>query len=131
MKFEIENFTSLYYNEVMHPLSVFPQLLYLGLLAPFVLRLCVGLFIMYLGNERRGKEHSWLAVVYFLSGILLILGFYTQIAVLVSIALLIFNLYTEKVSMTKDRKFLYIIVGTILLSLLFTGPGFLAFDLLL
>ncbi|MCX6702039.1 MAG: hypothetical protein NTX96_02485 [Candidatus Zambryskibacteria bacterium] len=115
----------------MHPLSIFPQLFFLELIAPLLLRLSVGLFVIYLGKERVQKTYNWSAIIYIISGILLVLGFYTQIAVIVAILIIGFDFFTEKkiASISKEKRMLYIMVGVILLSLLFTGPGFLAFDL--
>ena len=115
----------------MHPLSIFPQLLTFGLIAPLLLRLGVGLFLVYLGKKRYQKIYNWSAIIYAISGILLIIGLYTQIAVLVSMLIIGFDFYMDKKTapISKDKIFLYVITGIILLSLLFTGPGFLAFDL--
>ncbi|MFA5888888.1 MAG: hypothetical protein WCW47_02750 [Candidatus Paceibacterota bacterium] len=115
----------------MHPLAVFPQLFFLGLIAPTLLRLTVGLFMIYLGKERNQKIYSWSAVIYILSGILLIAGFYTQIAAIVSILVICFDYFLENNSATfsTEKKILYVVIKVILLSLLFTGPGFFALDL--
>jgi len=115
----------------MHTLSTFPQLLTFGLIAPLLLRLGVGLFLVYLAKERYNKIYKWSFVVYLISGILLILGLYTQIASIVSILVISFDFYTDKdlTPFSTEKKILYIIMKVILLSLLFTGPGFLAFDL--
>ena len=119
----------------MHPLSIFPSLLTFGLISPLLLRLSVGLFILFLAKDRYKKTYKWSAVVYFLSGLMIILGLYTQIAVLFGAASLKFDFWVDY---WRNRKttpikmeiyFLYGIAGIILLSLLFTGPGFLAFDL--
>jgi len=115
----------------MHPLSIFPQLLTFGLIAPLLLRLGVGLFLIYLGRERYKKVYNWSSVIYILSGILLILGLYTQITSIVSILVISFDYFTDKgsASFSFEKKILFMIMKIILLSLLFTGPGFLAFDL--
>jgi hypothetical protein len=115
----------------MHPLSTFSRLLDFVLVAPFLLRIIVGLYLIYLGKNRYQKAFSWSAGFYIISGILLILGFYTQIASIVGILLVIFDFYTDKITTptSGEKKILYVIVGIILLSLLFTGPGVFAFDL--
>ena len=121
----------------MHPLSVFPQLLFLGLIAPLLLRVAVGVFMLFSGWERYKKTQNQSFVPHFtsgllvISGVLVLLGLYTQIGVILGIIALIFDKYVETRSgqLSRDKKILYIIVAIILLSLLFTGPGFLAFDL--
>lgn len=114
----------------MHPLSTFPQLFFLGLLAPFLLRIAVGLFIIYLGKERYYKNTPWLSVIYVISGICLFIGLYTQISAIVGIVLIAIELYLENAErkISLEKKILYVMAGVILLSLLFSGAGFLAFD---
>lgn len=121
----------------MHPLSVFPQLFYLGLVGPLLLRLGTGFFVLYLAKNRYQKVYKWSSVIYALSGLLLVLGLYTQPSAIVAILALIFDFYAEDKntlssqsgSMSKEKQILYLLAGMMLLSLLFTGPGFFAFDL--
>lgn len=117
----------------MHPLSVFPQILFLSFASSMLLRLAAGFFFIYLAKNRYQKIYKWSAVVYALSGTLLVLGLYTQPAAIVAILILIFDFYVEGkdlvVIFSKERQILYVIIGIILLSLLFTGPGIWAFDL--
>jgi hypothetical protein len=115
----------------MHPLSMFPQLFFLGFVAPLLLRLCAGFFIIYLGKNRTTKIYGWSAIVYIISGILLILGLYTQIVVIVSMLTIVFDFFMDKgfTLFPTEKKFLYFVIEIILISLLLTGPGFLAFDL--
>ncbi len=115
----------------MHPLSVFPQLLTYGLIAPLLLRLVVGLFVLNLGQERYGKQYSWAVIFYIVAGALLIVGLYTQIAVIATIIILKLDFYINRKTnlVSKEKYILQVVMNVILLSLLFTGPGFLAFDL--
>ncbi len=115
----------------MHPLSIFPRLLDFIFVAPLLLRLAVGLLMIYLGKERHKKTYKWSCFIYAISGALLILGLYTQPASILAILTLGFDFYVEKKNSTisKESMVLYIIVGVILLSLLLTGPGAFAFDL--
>lgn len=121
----------MYYNEVMHPLSIFPQLFFLSLIAPLLLRLGVGILLILLGKERHKKTYNWSVFIYIISGVLLVLGLYTQLAAIVGILVIGFDLYMDRKSGTvsMDRKILCVITIVILLSLLFTGPGLFAFDL--
>ncbi|HEY4508796.1 MAG TPA: hypothetical protein VJC13_00745 [Candidatus Paceibacterota bacterium] len=115
----------------MHPLAVFPQLLTYGLIAPFVLRVVSGLFVAEIGKEGHNKHLSWASIIYLALGTLLVLGLYTQVVSILSIVAISANYFLEKGQTTfpKEKKVLYIVIKIILLSLLFTGPGFLAFDL--
>lgn len=115
----------------MHVLSIFPQLFTYVLLAPFLLRITVGILRLFAGLERYKKEYKWLSVFYIISSLLIIVGLYTQIAVLVAIVCVKFDYWTEKKlgSVSREKKALTILMIVILISLLFTGPGFLAFDL--
>ena len=115
----------------MHPLTLFPSLLTFGLAAPLLLRLNVGILILLFGKERYGKRYKWTSTFYFLSGILLVIGLYTQIAAITGLILLRFDAWTEKKTSSHPRIYviLDITMSIVLISLLFTGPGFLAFDL--
>jgi len=70
-------------------------------------------------------------IFYIISGILLILGLYTQISAILGIIVVKFDfLVDRKLSkQTLEKVITYWIIAIVLLSLLFTGPGFLAFDL--
>ena len=119
----------------MHPLTTFPQLLFLGLISPTILRLVVSLFVIYLGYKRSKKEYNWSSIFYVVAGVLVLLGLYTQIAVIVGIIVLKFDFYIDYFRNRKTKPvsineyILYAFAGIILLSLIFTGPGLFAFDL--
>ena len=115
----------------MHFLSLFPHLLTYGLLAPMLLRISVGLLRLFAGIERYKKGHRISSILSIISSILIIIGLYTQIAAIAAIVLIFFDYYTEKKisHISKEKNALTILMIAILLSLLFTGPGFLAFDL--
>jgi len=115
----------------MHPLSIFPQLLTYVLIAPTLLRITVGVILILAGLERYKKPFKWTSIIYILSGVFVFVGLYTQVASIVGLIVIGFDYYIEdkKTSLTKDKKIIYIFAGIILLSLMFTGPGFFAFDL--
>ncbi len=114
-------------------LNPFPELLYLSLLSPFLLRLLLGTIFIYFGYERlaKSKTEKPLAIVKILVGILFVIGLYTQIASILAMLILGFRL----VQKIRSRSFLtagvnyYLILFVIALSLLFTGAGAWAFDL--
>jgi uncharacterized membrane protein YphA (DoxX/SURF4 family) len=132
-------------------LNPFPDLLSYSLLAPFILRVAVGLIFVDLGilifkdeKERWAESLSVLkipnpklatkifGVVEIVNSIALILGFYTQIFALI-LALFVFaETYIEYKNsvLLKRRNFVfYFMLLTILLSLLLTGAGAFALDL--
>ena len=122
------------YAKLEGMLNIFPDLLSYGLLAPFLLRLVVGIFFVRKGiddaKKSRVVKEVWGRLLSFLevaSGILLIVGAKTQI---VSIITLFLSIYA--ISKLKERGvefYLYLLLATISISLLFSGAGFLAVDL--
>lgn len=115
----------------MHVLTTFPRLLDFVLIAPFLLRVSVGILRFFAGKIRHKKEYRWLSPLYIISSTFIIIGLYTQISSIVAIILIIFDYYTEKKisPLSKEQKALTILTIIVLISLIFTGPGFLAFDL--
>lgn len=131
-------------------LSVFPNLFTYGLLAPFILRLIVGVIFLELGYLKLGKEKSaWnmffqtihfkpsyffvilLAIIEIISGAFLVIGFLTQIAALVMSIILFAEAYVElrDGTLLKRDVIFYTLLLVICLSLLLTGAGSFAFDL--
>ena len=115
----------------MHPLSIFPSLLTFGLMAPFLLRLSAGALILIFGWERNQKQYKTQSIFYAISGVLLVVGLYTQIAAIVGLILLRFDMWADKKTapVSRECRIVDILLNVILISLLFTGPGFFAFDL--
>ncbi|HEY9586309.1 MAG TPA: DoxX family protein [Candidatus Paceibacterota bacterium] len=131
-------------------LNPFPELLSLSFVAPLILRVVVGLIFINTGYLKITKEKQrWaiflnairlrpakelafaLGLIEIAAGAFLIVGLFTQYAVLALLALTAkewYVEYKEDVLVARDIVF-YTIVGAILLSLLLTGAGFLAFDL--
>lgn len=115
----------------MHPLSLFPQLLSYGLIAPTLLRLSVGIIGIIAGRSRFNKPYKWASIFYLAVSVLLILGLYTQAAALAGLIIVAFDYFADRkvAPMTGEKRILYSIVKIILITLLFSGPGFFAFDL--
>jgi len=131
-------------------LNPFPDLLTYGLLAPFILRMVAGLIFINLGVlVFKNEKNRWLdslsvlkipnpkialkmiGAIEIAGGIMLILGFYTQVAALV-LALLVFAeaLVEYKDPLILKRNFVfYTMLLTITLSLLLSGAGAFAIDL--
>lgn len=131
-------------------LNPFPELLTYSLLAPFLLRLVVGIIFLDLGFLKfKSERERWIASfetlrlrpadffvglygsLQIIGGIMFILGIYTQIAALAFVIFTGCELYIEykmKEVLKRDMTF-YIMVFTISLSLLLTGAGAYAIDL--
>jgi uncharacterized membrane protein YphA (DoxX/SURF4 family) len=126
-----------------------PDLLVFGLLAPFLLRVAVGLMFLNAGIKKL-RRRSWMialferknltpAAVYssvfgaveVVSGALLAVGLLTQIASLVTLAVSVFMLYEKSTypAETPGSRGVFLLLCVISLSLLFSGAGAFAFDL--
>lgn len=131
-------------------LNPFPDLLTYSLLAPFILRVVAGFIFINLGVLAfKNEKERWLVsletlkipspklalkilgLVEIVAGVMLILGFYTQIAALILALLTFAEAYVEyKDPMILKRNFVfYLMLLSILLSLLLSGAGAFAFDL--
>jgi uncharacterized membrane protein YphA (DoxX/SURF4 family) len=132
-------------------LNTFPYLLSFGLLAPFLLRLAVGLYFLSTGlSHLRLSRHTgediarlenkfrdagplvWgVAIIEALCGLALIAGFLTQIAALILSILLILALIlkNKNSSLFEHTSSFYLVLLAICLSLVLSGAGFLAIDL--
>jgi uncharacterized membrane protein YphA (DoxX/SURF4 family) len=131
-------------------LNPFPELLSLGLVAPLILRLVLGLIFVNTGYLKLTKEKQrwavflnairlkpakqWvivLGLIEIIAGALLVVGLFTQYTCLVLLILTAKEWlveYKEDALVSRDIVF-YTLVAAILLSLLLTGAGFLAFDI--
>ncbi|MEK7180092.1 MAG: DoxX family membrane protein [Patescibacteria group bacterium] len=131
-------------------LNVFPELLPYGLLAPFILRVTVGLILINLGQlTLRGERKQWETIARFLhlvpekvfvssygmlqitGGVLLIAGVWTQAvaAIFSAIFLAEFAMELREEAILKRSLVFYLLLLAISVSLLFSGAGFFAFDL--
>lgn len=131
-------------------LSVFPSLLTYDQLAPFILRVVVGVIFLELGYLKLGKEKSaWnmffqtihfrpsylfvtlLALIEIVSGAFLVVGYLTQVAALVMAIILFAEAYVElrDGALLKRDIVFYTLLLAICISLLLTGAGAFAFDL--
>lgn len=131
-------------------LSVFPDLLAFGLLAPFILRIALGLVFIRFGLHKLGSGRAdkttffeslgWKPGGYFafgfgaielIAGLLLVVGLYTQLAALVAALIILGTLILKSKTangIESSRGFLALLL-VIALSLLVSGAGFFAFDL--
>ena len=131
-------------------LSVFPELLNYTILAPLILRVVVGVIFVDLGFLKlKGENDRWVAsfralglhpadllvliygIIQILGGVFLIAGFLTQAVALVFVLLTGLELLIEwraREVLKRDLVF-YLLVFSISLSLMLTGPGAYAIDL--
>lgn len=131
-------------------LNPFPDLLAFGLTAPLLLRVVLGAVFIDFGWSKLKKDREKKAVLFeglglrpgvyyaalsgvieLAAGILLVIGLYTQIAALAALVISLAAYRLKKKhpeSMESARGFLALLC-IISLSLLFSGAGFLAFDL--
>jgi len=132
-------------------LTVFPGLLFLDPLAPFLLRVTVGIIFLFMGynhltRERRegiatdlrlkwgatGTFFIWyLGIFEIVVGLFLIAGFLTQIAAIVGgiIALKLLHGRKKYPKISPQSTSFYILLFVICLSFLVTGAGAFAIDL--
>jgi len=122
----------------MHPVSLFPSLLTYGLVGPLIIRVVLGITLTYAGYQKikgRGTSSGSNTVIYGVAEIaialFLVIGLFTQLAALLNAIILVIKLGFK----AREGKFLsdginyYILLLTMAISLMFTGAGFLAFDL--
>ncbi len=131
-------------------LNPLPELLAFSTLAPFILRLVLGLVFLDLGFLKFKKERAnWIesfkalhlnpavllvglfGVIEVVGGVLLLAGAWTQVAALIFVILVGLEFYVEykEESVLKRDFTFYLLVLSIALSLLLTGAGAYAFDI--
>jgi uncharacterized membrane protein YphA (DoxX/SURF4 family) len=119
-------------------LSLFPSLLTYSMIGPFLIRLVVGGTLAFFGYKKvvkkgqsTGSNSTTYGALEIFIALFIIVGLYTQLAALLNVVILVIKLGYK----VKDGKFLsdgvnyYLLLLVMALSLVFTGPGFFAFDL--
>ena len=131
-------------------LNPFPELLTFSLMAPFILRVVIGLIFLDLGVLKfKGEKARWTelfrafnlkpsefwvrvyGVIQIIGGVMLILGLWTQVAALafvISVGIEMALEWREEALLKRNIVF-YILLFAISLSLLLTGAGAFAIDL--
>jgi uncharacterized membrane protein YphA (DoxX/SURF4 family) len=116
-------------------LNPFPELLVYSTLAPFILRVVLGLIFLDLGasklKTRKFNLSTALGALQILGAVMLFIGFYTQIAALGFVILTGIELYIEwkDAQVLKGDLVFYVLLFAISLSLLLTGAGAYAKDI--
>jgi uncharacterized membrane protein YphA (DoxX/SURF4 family) len=120
--------------------SLFPYFLTYEQLAPFVLRVVLGVTLAWFGYQKirgRGKSSGSNSVVYggveIFIAIFLVIGLFTQLAALLNAAILVIKIGYK----IREKKFLtdgvnyYLLLLAMAIAVIVSGAGFLAFDLAL
>lgn len=130
-------------------LNIFPTLLSFSLLAPFILRITLGIIFIYISYfviYKNGKDFlayykknkypvpgamTWfLSILSCLTALFFILGFLTQIVGLVAIYILMSLYLSDKdIKVFEFSNSFYLLAIVVSLSLLFLGAGAFAIDL--
>lgn len=113
--------------------TIFPNLLSFGLIAPLILRIIIGLYFFLRGYQtwkKRDKTwHKWYSGFEIILGILFMIGALTQIASVFAIFDTTIRFGKNLKSTDQTEKALFVFIIGVALSLLFSTAGFYAFDL--
>ena len=119
-------------------LSLFPSLFTYGLVAPLIIRIVLGATLIDFGyrkiikkGDSSGSNTPTYGVMEIVLGAFLIVGFFTQLAALLNAIILVIKLgfKLKQGKLLNDGVNYYIILLAMAISLLFSGPGYFAFDL--
>lgn len=111
-------------------LSIFPSLLSYPLVAYFILRITLFLSLSFLAWQRKNKEYKGFSILEGITSIFILIGLFTQVAVLVSVLLTLIEYYLEsKKGQNVESKMVKYFMISISISLLLLGPGIFAFDM--
>jgi uncharacterized membrane protein YphA (DoxX/SURF4 family) len=119
-------------------LSMMPFLLNYELAGPLIIRLVLGITLMHFGyrkvigkGDSSGSNSKMYGYIEMFISIFLIIGLFTQLAALLNVIILVIKLVLKGKNglLLSDGVNYYILLLTMAVSLMFTGPGFLAFDL--
>jgi uncharacterized membrane protein YphA (DoxX/SURF4 family) len=126
------------YNTQLAMTSLFPYLFTYEQAAPLIIRVVLGVTLAYFGYQKirgygtsSGSNSGIYGGIEIFISLFLIIGLWTQLAALLNAAILIVKIGFK----IRHKQFLndginyYILLLAMALSLLFTGAGFLAFDL--
>lgn len=129
--------------------NVFPQLLTFGLIAPFLLRIFLVTWLVYVSFLLiKGRAVGFLAyfesreyplarvvplllaIIAGVTGLFLLFGVYTQLAAIITIFILATMLFIEHRSeqIMSFSTWFYVLAIIVCISLLFSGAGFFAVD---
>ena len=119
-------------------LSVFPSLLSFQPYSPFIIRLTLGFILLFWTYRTFAKPDLFsttkikmISLMEGIASLFIIIGLFTQVAVTIIIIDLLLRLIIKicNKAFFSDGVNYYFIILILAISLLLTGPGFLAFDL--
>jgi uncharacterized membrane protein YphA (DoxX/SURF4 family) len=118
--------------------SLFPSLLTYQQFAPLIIRVVLGVTLAYFGYQKikgEGKSSGSNSVMYgaveIIIAIFLVIGLFTQLSALLNAIILVIKIgykIRNKAFLTDGVNY-YILLLAMAIALIFSGPGFLAFDL--
>lgn len=112
-------------------LSIFPELYNYSAVAPFILRVALGLMLVKNGTGKERTSGSILNLISSATGIFLIIGFYTQLAAVVALILSLIKIFSTFGNNDKpNQNFGYYFLSLVIaVALTLLGPGIFALDL--
>lgn len=115
-------------------LSIFPELFNYSYLAPFILRIALVLVLIRIGYlsiaKNPDKCQKSIDITQIISAVFIALGFLTQIASLVIIAMAATEIIKSRIQKVPiKRKALKLLIVAVAASLMLLGPGLFAIDL--
>ncbi len=114
-------------------LSLFPELFDLGWYVPFVFRVFIGIYLLYITSVifTQKKHNPLTAFFLFLLGMMSLLGIFLQaVGIILALGSLSrIRLKKEHPQIFHEDVAFYILFAIVSLSLVFYGPGPFAFDL--
>jgi hypothetical protein len=110
--------------------SLFPQLFFLSFVAPIIIRVAIaGVFLYDAIKIWKSEGPKWPAPVWLVMGVLIGVGFLTQLAVIIAAVHIIFLAFSKGSASVFKNNVTAILALAILLMLLVTGAGGIAIDL--
>ena len=119
-------------------LSIFPSLLAYEQIGPMIIRLVLGIVLAYFGYRKilnKGTSSGSNARAYggveIIIAVFLIIGLFTQLAALLNAIILVIKIgfkARDKALFTDGINY-YVLLLAMAITVIFMGPGFLAFDL--
>ena len=113
-------------------LSLWPNLFAFQLVAPLLLRLAAAISLAWLGyslGKSGARKQKLLGLVLGFGSLLLIIGLWIQPTALALFLITDALLIHKPAGATLQHRLFYLLLATILLSLLVLGPGLFTFDL--
>ena len=119
-------------------LSIFPSLLAYEQIGPMIIRLVLGIVLAYFGYRKilnKGTSSGSNARAYggveIIIAVFLIIGLFTQLAALLNAIILVIKIgfKARDKALFTDGINSYVLLLAMAITVIFMGPGFLAFDL--